>query len=294
MHVGAAPLRRAAEADRGLHDDQRGAAVIRAGALDGRRDLLDVVAVLDVLALPAVGLEASVDLLGEGEVGAALDADVVVVVEVDQPPEAERARQGGGLGGNPLHEVAVADDPVDVVVDDLAVGPVEVLGEKALGDGHADAGGEARAERAGGQLDARRMAVLGVAGGAAAPLPELLKVLERDVVAAEVKQRVEQHRGVAGREHEAIAVRPAGVPRVVTEEAGPERVRHRGGAHRRAGVARVGLLHAVDGEGADGIDAELVEGAIRRHAWYRPVLRDAGRASAERSRGLRADCTRQS
>ena len=82
---------------------------------------------------------------------------------------------------------------VGVVVDDREVRAVEVRGEEALGDGHAHAVGEALAQRAGGRLDAGREAVLGVAGGAAAPLAELLQLLERQVVAGQVEQGVEQH-----------------------------------------------------------------------------------------------------
>ena len=41
-----------------------------------------------------------------------------------------------------------------------------------------------------------------------APLPELLELVEREVVAGEVQHRVEEHRRVARGEHEAVAVRP--------------------------------------------------------------------------------------
>ena len=39
----------------------------------------------------------------------------------------------------------------------------------------------------------------------------------------------------------------------------PENIRHCGGAHRHAGVAGLCFLDGVDGEEAEGIDAELVE-----------------------------------
>ena len=104
-----------------------------------------------------------------------------------------------------------------------------------------------------------RHAELGVARRARAPLAEVLEVVEREVVAGQVEQRVDEHRGVPGREDEPVAVRPVGVGRGVAQEAGPEGVRHRRHAHRRAGVAGVGLLDAVDGEGPDRVDRELVE-----------------------------------
>ena len=53
------------------------------------------------------------------------------------------------------------------------------------------------------------MAVFRVAGGLGAELTELLQLLDRHVrVAGQIEQRVEQHRAVAGREHEAVAVGP--------------------------------------------------------------------------------------
>ena len=122
------------------------------------------------LHVPAVGLEALGDVLGvEAQLGRAVERDVVVVVEVDEPPEAELAGQRGGLGGDALHQVAVGDDREDAVVLDLGA---VVLAQEALGHRHADAVGEALAERAGGDLDAGRdvdAVALGVARASASP-----------------------------------------------------------------------------------------------------------------------------
>ena len=65
-----------------------------------------------------------------------------------------------------------------------------------------------------------RVAVLGMAGGAAAELAEALQLVDAScsAVAGEVQQRIEQHRAVAGREHEAVAVGPVGMRRIEFEE----------------------------------------------------------------------------
>ena len=55
--------------------------------------------------------------------------------------------------------------------------------------------------------------------------------------AGQVEQRVEQHRGVAGGEDEAVAAGPDRVGRVEAEEALPEGVGERGERHRGARVA---------------------------------------------------------
>jgi hypothetical protein len=79
----------------------------------------------------------------------------------------------------------------------------------ALGDGEADRIGDALAERAGGRLDAGGEVVFGVAGGLGAELAELLDLVDRHVlVAEEIERGIEQHRAVAGRQDEAVAIRP--------------------------------------------------------------------------------------
>ena len=210
---------------------------------DGRR----VLAVLDTLGVPAVGVEAGQHVLRPGHRGGAVELDVVVVVERDQLAQPEVAGEAGGLGGDALLEVAIGAEGVGPVVDDLVAGPVELGGQPALGDGHAHRVGEALAQRAGGGLDARGHAELGVARRARAHLAEALELLERQVVAGEVEHRVEEHAGVAGAEHEAVAVEPVGRRGGVLEELRPEHVGHRRRAHGRPGVAAVGLLDAVDG-----------------------------------------------
>ena len=94
-----------------------------------------------------------------------------------------------------------------------------------------------------------------------APLAERPQVVEGDVVAGEVEEGVEEHRGMPGRQDEPVAIRPAaGSVGRVAQEAGPERVRHRRGAHRRAGMARVRLLDAIDREGPNRVDRQALEG----------------------------------
>ena len=221
---------------------------------------------LDVDDVPAVGAEARGHVLGEGEVGGALDGDLVVVVEDDELAEAEVAGEGGGLGGDALHEVTVGGDDVGVVVDDRVAGAVVAGGEPLLGDGEADGVGEALAEGAGGDLHAGGQAALRVAGGDAAPLAEALDLVKGEVVAGEMEEAVEEHGGVAGGEDEAVAVVPVGVRGVVLEEAVPEGVGHGRGAHRAAGVSVARLLHRIGGEQAEGVDAEGVQAGVRHAA----------------------------
>ena len=180
-----------------------------------------VVGVGDGEDVPAVGPEPGGDVLGEGDLGRAVDGDPVAVVDPAEVVEPEVAGEAGGLGRDPLHHVAVAAEGVDVEVEQVEPRLVVMRPEPEARRGHPDAGGHALAERAGGGLDAGGPAVLGVARGAALDLAELLDIFQvhgqlvgQLVVVADrldagqVEERVEEHRGVADGEDEAVAVRP--------------------------------------------------------------------------------------
>ncbi len=164
------------------------------------------------------------------------------------------------LRGDALHQVAVGADGEDVVV---AGGGAELLAQELLGHRHPDRVAEALAERARRRLDAVGVPVLGVARRAGAELAELLQVVERHVVAREVQAGIEQHRRVARREHEAVAIRPLRVGGVVLHDPRVEQVRGRREPERRARMPGVGSLDGVDRQGADRVDAQLVEVEIR-------------------------------
>ena len=82
----------------------------------------------------------------------------------------------------------------------------------------------------------------------------MLDLVERHVlVAGQVQQRIEQHRAVAGRQHEAVAVRPVRVGGVEFQELREQHGRDVGGAHRQAGMAGFRLFDGIHGEPADRI-----------------------------------------
>ena len=112
--------------------------------------------------------------------------------------------------------------------------------EHALGERHADRRAEALAERSGGRLDARRHEAFGMPRRLRVELAEALQLVDRDALdAGEVQERVEQHRAVAGGEHEAVAVGPARIGGVVFQELREQHRRDVGGAHRQARDGRI-------------------------------------------------------
>jgi hypothetical protein len=77
-----------------LDADQARALVLLLAGLDCRLQRDDVVGVVDGAHVPAIGLEALAGVLGlEAQLSRAVERDVVVVVEVDEPAEAQVSRQ---------------------------------------------------------------------------------------------------------------------------------------------------------------------------------------------------------
>ncbi len=235
--------------DLGLAGDEGRAVLLRRPAHGGGD--LGVVVPIDGLHRPAIGLEPGDLVAGLGNGRLAVDGGVVVVEQHGQLVQAEAAGDGGGLMADALHQAAVAGDHPGVVVHQRVAEPGVQM---ALGHGHAHGGGDALAQGAGGGLDARRVAVFRVAGGVGAPLPEVLDLAHgHRLEPGEMEQRIEQHRSVAGRKHEAVAIRPVGPGGVIFEELGPEHRRHVGHAHGHALVPRFGLVDGVHREHADGV-----------------------------------------
>ena len=262
---------RGAVADDRPHRDDRRLVLHRLGVFNGFGNRIQVVAVGHLLHMPVVGLETLLHILGEGKVRGAVQRYEVVVVEEDQLAEREGAGQRGGLVRDPFHQVAVPADAVGVVVDHVVAGPVVHGGQVLLGDRHAHRLGETLPQRPGRDLDPVGVAVLRMPGGPRMPLPELLEVRDRDVVAAQVQRAVEQRRRMAVRQHEAVAVGPLGVLRVVAHVLVKQEVRDRRVAQRRARMPAVCLLHRVHCEKSQRIDRQLVQFAHKPSSFLSKV-----------------------
>jgi hypothetical protein len=96
-------------------------------------------------------------------------------------------------------------------------------------------------------------------------LPEALDLVERKIVAGQVQQRVQQHRAVAVRDDEAIAVCPSRICRVVHEMPVPERDGDFGHSHRHAGMAALRRFDGVHCQSADRVrkqESETLASAV--------------------------------
>src|SRR5436190_13935547 len=136
-------------------------------------------------------------------------------------------RQRRSFRRNSFHQVAVRNNCIVIMIDEALIGLIKFCGEMSSTHSHSDTVGKALAQGTGGYLDAGCQSVLGMAGSFRTPLPEVLKFFHWQVVAGQMKQRVEQHRTVAGRQQKSIAVFPFWISRVVSKKTGPQHIGHR-------------------------------------------------------------------
>src|SRR5882724_9492434 len=160
---------------------------------------------------------------------------------------------------NALHQTTISANGVDVVVEDLEAGLIEMTGKPLLGDGHANARGNSLAQWASRGLYSRHPVVLGVTGRLAVELAKATDVVQRyrrlsqsfvfgihSTGAGEMERRPEQHRSMAVRQDEAIPIGPDWILRIESHYSIPDRIYQRRQCHRRAWVPGLGLLHCVD------------------------------------------------
>ena len=249
-----AGLGRRAEADRGPGRDQRRAVRLPAAS---------IAAAIASGSWPSMGIVFQPEASKRFSWSVESDSDTapsiempVVVPEDDQLVQPEVPGERDRFLADALHQAAVAGNHIGAVVDELVA---ELRVHEALGERHADRIGETLAERAGRGLDARGKTVFGMAGGPRAELAEALDLVDRHVlVAGEIEQRIKQHRAVAGRQHEAVAVRPVRLLRIVFQIAGEQHGGDVGAAHRQAGMAGIGLLDRIHGQEADRVGHPVV------------------------------------
>src|SRR5204863_4054039 len=119
--------------------------------------------------VPAVRLESLRGVVGKRQLRGTVDGDVVVVIDVYEPPELQVTGQRRGFVADAFHHVAVAADDEGVVIAHLTS---EARSQELLGDRHPDAITESLAQRPGRHLEAPGVLYLRVPRRLAAELPE--------------------------------------------------------------------------------------------------------------------------
>ena len=237
----------AAETDVGLAVDQDGA--VR--PLGGGQGAVDVFRVVSIAGnhLPARGGETRA-LVGHVRHGnRPVDGDVVVVPKDDQLAQLLHSGQADRLLADAFHQAAVTGDHPGVMVHDLGA---EARAQAFFGHRETDRVRNSLTKRPRRRLHARDMAVFRVAGRDCAPLAEVPDLVQRHIlVAGEVQERIDQHRSMARRQDEPVAVGPAGGGSVELEMLFEKHGRHVGHTHRHARMAGIRGLNRIHGERAD-------------------------------------------
>ena len=89
------------------HQDQRGTLGFLASCADGAVDSFQIVAVFHRLRVPTIRREPPGAVFREGEVRRGRECDAVVIVQIDELPEFQVARQRSCFGCHAFHEVPV-------------------------------------------------------------------------------------------------------------------------------------------------------------------------------------------
>lgn len=221
--------------------------------------------------VPAIGDKACSHVLAESPVCVTFDGNLVVVVDPTQVRKFEMASQGGGLAGHPFHHAAVTTQGVNVIIEQIDAGTIEVLGHPLPSNGHPDTGGNSLTQGTGCRFNAGSPAILRVAGTLAVKLAKSLDVLQgyrqlpqllvfgvHRLDLAQVQQRIQQHRSMANGEDKAIAIGPNRVIGIEPQKSLPEAVDYWCHGHRGARVTGGSLLNRIHGQGANRVDTQLI------------------------------------
>ncbi len=184
---------RRTEADNGFAHQQGRLVGHGTGFFHGALDCVRVMAVNAAYHVPAVGFKAFGGIVGKPAFHVTVDGDTVVVIERYQLAELQGTGQGAHLVGDAFHHAAIAHKRVGEVVDNVVTRAVELRRQRFFGDSHAHGVSDALAQRTGGGFHASGVAHFRVARGFRVQLTEVFQLVNRQVIAGEVQQAVNQH-----------------------------------------------------------------------------------------------------
>ena len=139
--------------------------------------------------------------------------------------------------------------------------------------GEADGGGDTGAQRAGRDLDALGVSVLGVSRRQRACGAQLLDVVKLEAEAAQVELDILGERGMASGENETVTADPSRIGRIDVHDLVVQKVRCGCERDSGAGVARARLLDGVRREELGGLHRFIVDMIpLKCHVGLQPYL----------------------
>ena len=95
--------------------------------------------------------------------------------------------QRGRLRSHPFHQIPIGHDPINKMINYRMAWPVEKRCQVGARNRHANPIGKPLPQGAGSGLNAGRHAVFGMSRSAAAPLPEILQLAQRQIKTGQVE-----------------------------------------------------------------------------------------------------------
>ena len=147
--------------------------------------------------VPAVGFETCSGVVSEPALNVTVDGDTVVVIERNQFTQLQGTCQGAHFVRNAFHHAAIAHERIGEVVNDVVTRTVELRRQGLLSNRHTHSVCNTLTQRAGGGFYASGVAHFRVTWSFGVQLTEVFQLFDRQIVAGEVQQAIDQHRAVA-------------------------------------------------------------------------------------------------
>ena len=226
MCTGFALLSRAAITDLGLDRDEGRMLLISLGCFDCLADCFQIIAIFDRDRLETECSHTGLDILGKSDIRAALDRNLVRIIEHDKLGQAKRASQREGFRRNTFHHAAITAQSEGIVIYYIIARLVERSSQMSLSHSHADSHAHACTQRAGRSFDTSRMTILRMTRRQGSILTELFHVVHSQSIAIEMKQGIQQRRTMTTRQDEAVAVGPLRILSIMIHMIAPQLISH--------------------------------------------------------------------
>ena len=219
---------------------------------------VNIIAVRNLLCVPAVSLKAFQHILGKCGCCIALNRNVVAVIQYYNLVQTHCPCQRSRLGGNALLQAAITAECVCVMVYHLKFGCVEFCSQMAFRQCHTNRIGNALSQRACCHLNPCCMLIFGVAGCQGISLTEVFQILNRQPIAKHMQQGIQQCRAVSCGKNKSVSVIPVGVCRVCFQLLCPQGICRRCRAKGQTGMTAFCLLDSLCRQKTQGVNCQVV------------------------------------
>src|SRR5438874_2375059 len=173
---------------------------------------------LDFLRIESVGLITfsrvfTLRLLGHG-----IERDGVRIVNQNQIIETEMGRERACFRGHAFLETTITRQTKNMLIENAMVAGVEMRGRHFCRHCHTNRVANALPQRASRTLDSRRFKKFWMSRRFRMQLTKIFDVLDRNVVPAQVQPGIQKHAAVSGGKNEIVAIDPAGLIWIVSEQ----------------------------------------------------------------------------